>query len=260
MLVLPSGTATDCSERRPIVIERARLVPARLGRSFTCSETLAGQVAPLVLWCISHTKGRKRRMPTSAPYFSSIDLARHAALCVAFRRDSYVCSFGSDRLFIEENGADAHGYIEWLAARIAQFPEGHVHVWQRAQIIGQIEMMLGPSSAYINLFYLRPDARGRGLGSALHAYAVDLLQRHDISVAGLSVSPTNQRAIKYYQRHGWKDQGPRAGAPHVHELELHISPAPRDLSLGTRDMASTAFAESCSEVPPSGVDRTPTGG
>jgi ribosomal protein S18 acetylase RimI-like enzyme len=181
-------------------------------------------------------------MSTSSPQFSTIDLARHAALCVAFRRDSYICSFGSDRLFIEENGADARGYIEWLEARIAQLPEGHVHVWQCAQIIGQIEMMVGPSSAYINLFYLRPDARGRGLGGALHTYAVELLQRHHVSLAGLSVSPTNERAIKYYQRHGWKDQGPRAGAPHVHELELRIAPASPD---------STAASEL------DGLERTP---
>lgn len=185
-------------------------------------------------------------MRSTPPQFLPIDLARHVALCVAFRRDSYVCSFGSDQLFIEENGADAHGYIEWLGARIAQFPEGHVHVWQRAQIIGQVEMTISPSAGYINLFYLRPDARGLGLGGALHDYAVALLQRHHIPVAGLSVSPTNQRALKYYQRHGWRDQGPRAGAPHVHELELRVPPPP------------LRAPSAPSEVPPSGIKRTTT--
>jgi ribosomal protein S18 acetylase RimI-like enzyme len=203
-------------------------------------------------------------MPTLAPYFSTIDLARHAALCVAFRRDSYVCSFGSDQLFIEENGPDARGYLEWLASRIAPFPEGHVHVWQRAQIIGQIEMMIGPHSGYINLFYLRPDARGLGLGGALHDHAVGLLQRHQISVAGLSVSPTNQRAIKYYQRHGWRDQGPRPGAPHVHELELRIPPAPRAAqraSSSERGSSETRSSElRPAEIPPSGIKRTPIEG
>jgi ribosomal protein S18 acetylase RimI-like enzyme len=189
-------------------------------------------------------------MPTSSPYFSTIDLARHAALSVAFRRDSYVCSFGSDRLFVEENGADARGYIEWLAARIVQFPEGHVHVWLRGQIIGQIEMTIGPQTGYVNLFYLRPDARGLGIGGALHDYAVAILQRYHVPLAGLSVSPTNQRAIKYYQRHGWRDQGPRAGAPHVHELELRVPPAPGEPPSPRRS--------SSSEIPPSGVKRTST--
>jgi ribosomal protein S18 acetylase RimI-like enzyme len=194
-------------------------------------------------------------LPTPAPYFTTIDLARHAALCIAFRRDSYVCSFGSDQLFDEENGADARGYIEWLADRIQQFPEGHVHVWQRAQIIGQIEMILGPRSGYINLFYLRPDARGLGLGGALHDYAVALLQRHHLALAGLSVSPTNQRAIKYYHRHGWRDKGPRAGAPHVHELELRVPPAPREVPPPHNALLPH---NPPSEIPPSGVKRTPT--
>lgn len=154
--------------------------------------------------------------------FRPIDVARDGALSVGFRRDSYVCSFGSDALFVEENGADGQGYLQWLSERVAQFPEGHVHAWLEGEIVGQIEMVIGPTSGYVNLFYLRPDARGRGLGDELHAYAVALLRRHGVSVAGLSVSPTNERALKYYERNGWKDLGARAGAGHVHEMELRV--------------------------------------
>lgn len=166
-------------------------------------------------------------MPPSTLRFQTIDLGRHLALAIDFRRDSYVCSFGSDELFVEENGADARGYIEWLEARVVSYPEGHVHVWRGDEIIGQLEMIVGPSTGYINLFYLRPEARGIGLGDALHRYAVELLQQRQITSAGLSVSPTNRRAMKYYQRHGWRDLGPRPGAPHVHELELSIPLARR---------------------------------
>ena len=162
-------------------------------------------------------------MPDSTLRFCTIDLGRHLALAIDFRRDSYVCSFGSDALFVEENGADARGYVEWLESRVVRYPAGHVHVWQGDEVIGQVEMIVGPSSGYINLFYLRPEARGLGHGDALHRYAVDLLQQHQVASAGLSVSPTNQRAMKYYQRHGWRDLGPRPGAPHVHELELSIA-------------------------------------
>lgn len=161
-------------------------------------------------------------MSSSTLQFHTIDLARHADVAVAFRRDSYVCSFGSDQLFVEENGNDGRGYLEWLEARVERFPEGHVHAWRGDDIIGQIEMMIGPRGGYINLFYLRPDARGLGFGPPLHDYALGLLQRHDVAVAGLSVSPTNARALGYYQRHGWQDTGPRPGAPHVHELSLLI--------------------------------------
>jgi ribosomal protein S18 acetylase RimI-like enzyme len=162
-------------------------------------------------------------MPSSQLQFHPIDLARHGAIAVDFRRDSYVCSFGNDAIFVEENGADGSGYLAWLAARLEHFAEGHVHAWQGDSIVGQIEMIIGPRGGYVNLFYLRPDARGHGLGDALHAYAVALLGRHRVGLAGLSVSPTNTRAIRYYQRHGWLDRGPRPGAPHVHEMELVLT-------------------------------------
>jgi GNAT superfamily N-acetyltransferase len=167
-------------------------------------------------------------MPSSSLQFATIDLARHRELCIEFRRDSYIVSFGDDQLFNEENGLDGSGYIEWLADRIARFPEGHVHAWRGAEIIGQIEMIVSPSSGYVNLFYLKPEERGSGYGKLLHEYAVDLFQRHRVRVAGLSVSPTNRRALSYYARHGWKDLGPRAGAAHVHDMALFVPSSGRE--------------------------------
>src|SRR5262245_7636850 len=162
------------------------------------------------------------QMPSTRLQFHPIDLGRHGALAVEFRRDSYICSFGDDRIFAEENGADGRGYIEWLEARLQHFPEGHVHAWQDDVIVGQVEMIIGARGGYVNLFYLRPESRGCGLGDALHDYVVALLARHRIGIAGLSVSPTNKRAVRYYERHGWRDAGPRPGAPYVHEMQLVI--------------------------------------
>jgi GNAT superfamily N-acetyltransferase len=161
-------------------------------------------------------------MPASTLQFATIDLARHKDLCIEFRRDSYIVSFGDDRIFNEENGADGSGYIEWLSERIARFPEGHVHVWRGEDIIGQLEIIVSPSSGYVNLFYLVAKERGLGHGRTLHEYTVGLFQRHRVRVAGLSVSPTNGRALRYYARNGWRDLGPRAGAPHVHDMALLV--------------------------------------
>lgn len=163
------------------------------------------------------------QMPSPELKFHAIDLARHGALAIEFRRDSYVCSFGNDQIFVEENGADGRAYLDWLTARIEQFPEGHVHAWQGDAIVGQIEMIIGSRGGYINLFYLRPESRGHGLGDVLHAYAVELMRRYRVGAVGLSVSPTNERAVRYYRRHGWLDRGPRPGAPHVHEMELVLA-------------------------------------
>jgi GNAT superfamily N-acetyltransferase len=152
--------------------------------------------------------------------FRTIDLGRHEDTAVAFRRDSYVCSFGSDEAF--GTGAD---YIEWLRERIGKHPAGHVHVWRGEVIIGQLEMAtLGSARVrgYVNLFYLRPEARGCGFGAALHEYAVDFMHKRGAGCVRLRVSPSNQRAVAYYLKHGWHDIGacPDDGRVHVMELDL----------------------------------------
>jgi GNAT superfamily N-acetyltransferase len=161
-------------------------------------------------------------MTTSRPLaFWTIDLSRDAETAVAFRRDSYVCSFGSDEAF----GAPER-YLEWLADRIAKEPAGHVHVWKEGVIIGQMEMHIRPGSpnvGYINLFYLTPDARGSGDGDALHEYAVSFMREHSVERVLLSVSPMNARAIGYYRKHGWRDCGAHPDDRSVSMMELMMS-------------------------------------
>lgn len=164
-------------------------------------------------------------MTNSRPLvFSTIDLRRDADTAVAFRRDSYICSFGSDDAF----GAHEQ-YLEWLAARIAQEPAGHVHIWNEGVIIGQIEMHVRSGSqnlGYINLIYLRPSARGSGVGDSLHEYAVTFMRERSVNRVLLSVSPMNARAVAYYAKHGWRDCGPRPDDETVHTMDLNLSRAP----------------------------------
>jgi ribosomal protein S18 acetylase RimI-like enzyme len=154
--------------------------------------------------------------------FRTIDLARDAEVAVAFRRDSYVCSFGSADAF-----GDPDSYLDWLRERIAQQPRGHVHLWQGESIIGQLEMAIqssAPVRAYVNLFYLAPTVRGHGFGDALHHYAVELMRAGGVSLARLSVSPNNARAISYYLKHAWRDLGPRPDDSSVRLMELCLEP------------------------------------
>jgi GNAT superfamily N-acetyltransferase len=129
--------------------------------------------------------------------FTTIDLNRHRDICIRFRRDAIICSFGDDGRFERENGADGAGYLNWLAERIAELPEGCVHVWQGDQIVGQMEMRvrLGTQVGYINLSYLAPEHRGTGKGAALHAYATDLFRRLGLEKLNLCVAPGNARAL-----------------------------------------------------------------
>ena len=107
--------------------------------------------------------------------FHPIDLARHAALCVEFRADSYVCGDGDARRFWATAGPAGEDYLRRLAAYMDALPGSCVHVWRGEEIIGQVEMIRDPedpSAGKVNLFYLRPDCRGLGLGVQLERYAL----------------------------------------------------------------------------------------
>ncbi len=156
--------------------------------------------------------------------FRTIDIDQNADLCIRFRRDSFVCSFGSDEAFVEHFGNDGDRYIQWLNQRIAELPEGCVHVWDGDSIIGQMEISIDVDRlrGYIFLFYLVPSARGGGASEHLHSYALKILRQHKVRRVQLSVSPSNSRAVAYYEKHGWRDLGPRPGHEKVHLMQLDL--------------------------------------
>ena len=164
--------------------------------------------------------------------FTSIDLARYTDLCVQFRADSFIVSFGIDEHFYQEHAAspttiypDGRGserYITWLTQRMHDIPGSCVHVWHSDDIVGQIEMgrfREDTSIGYVNLFYLIPAYRGRGLGRQLDQYAMSFLQRAGHQRARLSVSATNHPAISFYRKNNWRDLGPRADHPGSRYME-----------------------------------------
>ena len=152
-----------------------------------------------------------------------IDLARHAADCIAFRRDAYVASFGSPEGIEEEMGADNARYLESLRARIAQVPEGNAHLWHDERIVGQTEMrfIAGDASVgYVNLFYLLPEFRGQGLGRVLHEHAVAVFTRLGRRTLRLSVSTQNTAAIAVYRKLGWVTTGTRPNREPMEIMEF----------------------------------------
>ena len=151
--------------------------------------------------------------------FEPINLDLHSDICVRFRADSYVCSFGSDARFYEEAGKSGELYLTRIAERMIQLPGSCVHVWQGQAIVGQIELnryKTDPSLGYVNLYYLAPQYRDQGWGRFLDGYAVSYLTSLGFSAARLSVSPTNLQAMRFYAKQGWTDLGPRPDAPEVH--------------------------------------------
>jgi ribosomal protein S18 acetylase RimI-like enzyme len=173
--------------------------------------------------------------------FQPIDLHAHASVCVVFRRDSYLCSFGRDGFF-DEAGPDGAEYIEWLRARAVRFPDGHVHAWYGDKIVGQMEMHIleEPRRGYVNLFYLVREMRGMGVSHELQGYAMAFMRRHGVQLAQLSVSPTNARALAFYRKQGWRDLGLRPGRDDVNLMECDVP-----------DSVGASDADSKSSKPPS---------
>jgi ribosomal protein S18 acetylase RimI-like enzyme len=158
-----------------------------------------------------------------ALHFRPIDVERDGARCVAFSRDAFVCSFGSDERFLAEAGPAFVRYLQGLHRAVAVHPEGAVHLYREGAIIGQLVMeAASDATGYVSLVYVVPEWRGTEVGAALHAYIVDFFRRRGVETARLSVSPTNARAMAYYRKHGWRDLGPFPGHEYVHLMQLAV--------------------------------------
>lgn len=149
--------------------------------------------------------------------FRPINLDEHADLCVKFRIDSYVCGVGTAEMFYEQNTSE-QGYIDWLLNRMRDLPGSCVHLWRGTEIVGQLEMGLsraGPDIGYVNLYYLVLEARGSGLSERLDEYVRSFYADLGIKRARLNVGPANSRAIRFYEKHGWKNLGPDSRQPEI---------------------------------------------
>ena len=75
----------------------------------------------------------------------------------------------------------------------------------------------------MNLYYLKEDRRGSGLGKLLDDYVSKYFIERGFEKIRLSVSPTNKRALGYYQKFGWMDIGPRLDHLEVQLMEKSLS-------------------------------------
>jgi GNAT superfamily N-acetyltransferase len=160
-------------------------------------------------------------MTEEPTHFAPIDLAQHGDLCVALRLDSYVCSFGnSDRFYVDNVGEQE--YLDWLGDRMRELPGSCVHFWRGAEIIGQLEMersRVAPEIGYVSLYYLTPHARGTGLSERLDDYVRAFYANLGLNRARLTVSYSNDRAIRHYEKLAWKNLGPDSRHPELLLLE-----------------------------------------
>ncbi|ASS95489.1 hypothetical protein BS1321_17180 [Peribacillus simplex NBRC 15720 = DSM 1321] len=122
-------------------------------------------------------------------------------MIIKFRKDSFVVSFGSEDGFGDENT-----YLQRMKERVRKFPDGQVIIEKDQEPIGQMELQIreyeGTEIGYVNLFYLIPEHRSKGLGKELVRYAERFFRQFNVSEYHLRVSPDNQRAIRLYTNTG----------------------------------------------------------
>jgi ribosomal protein S18 acetylase RimI-like enzyme len=87
-----------------------------------------------------------------------------------------------------------------------------------------------PTLGDLYALYLDPDVWRRGIGTQLHAAALDRLRSCGFTHAGLWVLDTNERALRFYNRHGWTDTGRTQVDRGPGGTELHERRLQRDLS------------------------------
>lgn len=154
----------------------------------------------------------------------AMDLERDVETIVRLRRDAFVATFGTAEGMDEELGADNAKYLAHLRERIAELPSGNANLWSGERIVGQAEMRLDGDAAlgYVNLFYVVPELRGKGLGRLLHRHAVSVFSGLGKRAIRLSVAARNAEALGFYRKLGWRSVGPRPHREAMHVLELPL--------------------------------------
>lgn len=158
--------------------------------------------------------------------FLPVNLNEQRSICIKFVVDAFVASFGSSEKFYQHNGPSGELYLDWLKSKIHDDPPTVVHIWESGDLVGQMELgrfKPEPSTGFVSLYYLIPEKRGRSYSKYLEQYAEHFLKERGFSKAKLSVSPTNERAIRFYTRMGWKDLGPRPDYPSLNFMEKNFS-------------------------------------
>ncbi|ODA31294.1 GNAT family N-acetyltransferase [Veronia pacifica] len=157
--------------------------------------------------------------------FVPVDLSRHLSLCLGFRKDAYQLSFGHTEGFDEDITKN------WYQA-ISTHPDvGFYLVMNKGECIGQVEFRNaledheGVLFGHINLLYLIPEYRHKGLGEQLQQYALNAFKARGCKKATLRFYWNNTGGKKFYQKHGWRPVGHEGPKGQLMELFLDTWPS-----------------------------------
>ena len=92
-------------------------------------------------------------------------------------------------------------------ARRSAWTADEMRIWQIHHPWRTPEAMARPFPAHLHIDLL-PRLQGRGLGSVLMAKWRELMRSRGVNAAHLGVSLANKRAIRFYEKEGWRRIGP----------------------------------------------------
>ena len=140
--------------------------------------------------------------------FLPVNLDGSLEMCISFRRDAHIISYGSDDTF------DPNSVKKWYKKLSNKLDgAGFYHVVHDGEIVGQLEFVSGLSDSrgelygYIYLIYLKLDFRNQGLGLELQEFMFSIFKSDSCKYVELRYLPENVQGKQFYKKHGWQDVG-----------------------------------------------------
>lgn len=141
----------------------------------------------------------------------------------------------AETLFVAHRESAMTAYVEVFPPDLYGFPDAQMRkVWAEALRSEDTSVLIAEragspvgfataSSGWLRNLFVLPAEWGRGDGAALHDEALALLRRHG-AIAQLWVLEANERARRFYEARGWRDDGGRSKSTFPpHPLELRYA-------------------------------------
>ena len=156
--------------------------------------------------------------------YRTIDPVADADLALAAYLDACRISYGDGAASVSRRK-----HLSWLAARVEEFPDGHVIAMLDGRYVGQMELLVpyGLTTGYVNLFYVSADFRGQGYGRTMHQYAERYFRSWEADRIELHVASVNERAVGFYRALGYR-AARREGR--LWRMVKELAPLPSDVS------------------------------
>jgi ribosomal protein S18 acetylase RimI-like enzyme len=133
--------------------------------------------------------------------YRRIDPDEDALVAFAHYRCACIATYGSS-----DRAISLPRYVQWLKARVEEYPDGNVIAFIDQECVGQLELQApyGLPTGYVNLFYVRAPFRRQGVGRMMHAYVEHYFRSWEVSTIELHVSRENQIASRFYAAMGYR--------------------------------------------------------